>query len=211
MGWLERWRRGKPRGAACAEVRAYFERAAADEANYPAEIDPRILHVRFVLEHLGALGRGRAADIGSGKGRFARLVKQHNPEATVIAVDIAEAMLKRVPAGIARVAASMTQVPLASESLDAAFAIESLEHAVDIEAAVAELGRILRPGGRVAIIDKNARQWGRLPTPAWERWFGQQELAGLLRRHFRQVDSQPISYWEDVPADGLFLAWRAIK
>ena len=67
------------------------------------------------------------------------------------------------------------------------------------------------PGGRIAIIDKNAEQWGRLETPEWERWFTRAELEGLLARHCRQVTSRFISYWEDVEPDGLFLAWLAVK
>lgn len=204
-------RRKKPPSADLATVRAYFNDAASSEEHYPSEIDPRILHVRCVVDHLGPLGSGIAADIGSGKGRFARIVKQRNPRATVIALDIAETMLLRVPEGVERVAASMTQVPLKSASVDGAYAIESLEHAVDIEGAVAELARIVKPGGRIAIIDKNQRKWGRFETPAWEQWFEQREMDRLLQRHCASVRSHPISYWEDVPADGLFLAWLAVK
>jgi ubiquinone/menaquinone biosynthesis C-methylase UbiE len=105
----------------------------------------------------------------------------------------------------------MTALPLASGSMDGAYATESLEHAVDIEGAVAELCRIVKPGGRIVIIDKNAAAWGRLETPAWERWFDRKELEGLLARHCRQVSSRPLSYWEDVEPDGLFLAWLAVK
>jgi SAM-dependent methyltransferase len=194
-----------------AEIRAFFNRAAGDEEHYPSTIDPRIFHVKLVLDHLGELGRGRIADIGCGKGRFARIVHQRNPAATVIALDVAEAMLASVPAGIQRAAASMTALPLATSSCDAAYATESLEHAVDIPAAVAEICRVVRSGGRIVIIDKNAEAWGRLDTPAWERWFGRQELEGLLALHCRQVTSRPISYWEDVEPDGLFLAWLAVK
>ena len=61
------------------------------------------------------------------------------------------------------------------------------------------------------IIDKDAQAWGRLETPAWERWFGREELERLLARHCREVSSRPISYWEDVEPDGLFLAWLAVK
>ena len=212
MGFLDRLRpRKTPADADLATVREYFTHAAADEENYPATIDPRILHVRSVLDHLGDLSGGIAADIGSGKGRFARLVKDRNPSATVIALDIAETMLHRVPPDIARVAASMTQLPLATESVDGAYAIESLEHAVDIEGAVAELTRIVKPGGKIVIIDKNAQKWGQLETPAWERWFHRADLDRLLKLHCRSATSRPISYWEDVPPDGLFLAWFAVK
>ncbi|HLH43112.1 MAG TPA: class I SAM-dependent methyltransferase [Bryobacteraceae bacterium] len=192
-------------------MRAFFNQAAADERGYPSAIDPRIYHVKIVLEHIGAAPLGRVADIGCGKGRYARLVKERFSAASVVAVDLAEAMLARVPEGIERVAATMTALPLASGSCDAAYATESLEHAVDIPAAVAELARIVRPGGRIVIIDKNAGAWGRLETPEWERWFGRKELERLLRRHCRRVSSRFISYWEDVQPDGLFLAWLAEK
>ena len=189
----------------------YFNRAAGDEEHYPSTIDPRIWHVKLVLDHLGDVNGKRVADIGCGKGRFARILKERYPAAQVAAIDLAEAMLARVPSDLMRTAASMTALPLASASMDGAYATESLEHAVDIPAAVAELARIVKPGGRIAIIDKNAQAWGRLETPEWERWFGQKELERLLARHCRKVWSQPISYWEDLPPDGLFLAWFAVK
>ena len=218
MSLLDRlWPRRPPvRTADPAAIRAFFNEAAADEEHYPSTIDPRILHVKLVLEHLGDLNgqnlNGKfVADVGCGKGRFARIVKERNPGATVVALDLAEAMLRPIPADIERVAASMTALPLATEAFDGAYAIESLEHAVDIPAAVAELARIVKPGGRIVIIDKNAEAWGRLQTPEWERWFERKELEKLLARHCREVSSQPISYWEDVEPDGLFLAWLAVK
>jgi malonyl-CoA O-methyltransferase len=198
-----------PSTASLAEVRAYFEDAAASEEHYPSSVDPRLLFVQKLLEHLGDVKV--AADIGSGKGRFARMVKERNPQSTVVALDIAVAMLRHVPSGIERAAAAMTHLPIKTESVDGAWAIESLEHAIDIEGAVAELCRIVKPGGKIVIIDKNVKAWGRLETPAWERWFDREAMDQLLRQHCRSVESGPISYWSDVPPDGLFLAWFAVK
>ena len=213
MSLLDRlWPRRPPvRAADPATIRAFFNQAAADEEHYPSTIDPRILHVKVVLEHLGDLNGKRVADVGCGKGRFARIVKERNPDASVVALDLAEAMLRGIPPDIERVAASMTALPLATEAFEGAYATESLEHAVDIPAAVAELARIVKPGGRIVIIDKNAEAWGRLKTPEWEQWFGRKELEKLLARHCREVTSRPLSYWEDVEPDGLFLAWLAVK
>jgi len=194
-----------------ATIRAFFNQAASDEEHYPSTIDPRILHVKVVLEHLGDLNGKRVADVGCGKGRFARIVKERNPGASVVALDLAEAMLRHIPTEIGRVAASMTALPMATEAFDGAYATESLEHAVDIPAAVAEFARIVKPGGKLVIIDKNAEAWGRLQTPEWEQWFGRKELEQLLARHCREVTSRPLSYWEDVEPDGLFLAWLAVK
>lgn len=192
-------------------IRGTFEEAAGDEEHFPSTIDPRIYHVKLILDHLGELAGGSVLDAGCGKGRFARIVKERHPAARVVALDLAEAMLRFVPGGVAPVGGSMTALPFATAAFDGAYATESLEHAVDIDAAVAELCRVVKPGGRIAIIDKNAEHWGRLKTPEWERWFRREELERLLGRHCRQVSSRFISYWEDVEPDGLFLAWLAEK
>lgn len=204
-------RRGGAGTVASRDIVQHFNQAAADEENFPSTIDPRIYHVQLILDYFGDLGGERVLDAGCGKGRFARVLHDRYPQARLHAFDLAEAMLRCVPAGISPCAGSITALPFASESFDCAYATESLEHAVDIEAAVAEICRVVKPGGRIVIIDKNAEQWGRLETPAWEKWFHRRELEGLLGRHCRQVSSRPISYWEDVAPDGLFLAWAAEK
>ena len=204
------WLSQKPK-VSLDEIRRSFNEAAADEEHFPSTIDPRIYHVQLILEYFGDLRTGRALDVGCGKGRFARILKERNPDALVAGLDLAEAMLRFVPKEIAPCSASMTHLPFTNDSFDAAYATESLEHAVDIEQAVAEICRVVKPGGKIVIIDKNAEHWGRLKTPAWEKWFRRKELEKLLSRHCTEVSSRFISYWEDVEPDGLFLAWLARK
>ena len=103
----------------------------------------------------------------------------------------------------------MTDLPFADSTFDFAYATESLEHAVDIAQAVHEMCRVVKPGGKLVIVDKNAEHWGKLKTSAWERWFTQGELEKLLARDCVEVHSEFLSYWEDVEPDGLFLAWFA--
>ena len=213
MNWLRFWRRREKPAAlpSISEIRRSFEQAAADEEHFPSTIDPRIYHVQLILRFLGDLNGKRVADIGSGKGRFARVLLDNNPQTAIVAFDLAEAMLRCVPQGVLPCSGSMTELPFATASFDAAYATESLEHAVEIESAVREMCRVVKPGGKIVIIDKNAEHWGKLETPAWEKWFRREELEKLLRHDCRNVSSEFISYWEDVPPDGLFLAWKAVR
>jgi ubiquinone/menaquinone biosynthesis C-methylase UbiE len=192
-------------------IRRSFDEASRDEEHFPSTIDPRIYHVKLLLDHFGDLTSKRILDVGCGKGRFARIFQERYPRAEVWGLDISEEMLKYVPAGIHTHAASMTALPFEDGWFDAAYATESLEHAVEIDVAVSEICRVVKPGGRVAIIDKNAAQFGKLKTPEWERWFDRKQLERLLARDCREVHSQFISYWEDVEPDGMFLAWLAIR
>ncbi len=207
------WRRlgQHPPPSPLPEIIDHFNHRAADEEHFPSTIDPRIYHVQLLLEYFGDLNGKRTLDVGCGKGRFARVLHGQYPESKITGFDLAEAMLRYVPSPVRVCAGSMAALPFAPESFDCAYATESLEHAVDIEAAVAEMCRVVKPGGRIAIIDKNIEHWGRLETPSWEKWFGRKQLERILARHCRRVSSREISYWEDVAPDGLFLAWLAEK
>jgi ubiquinone/menaquinone biosynthesis C-methylase UbiE len=214
LDWTRFFR--KPAGASLTpelrtRIQASFDEASRDEEHFPSTIDPRIYHVKLIREHLGDLRGKRVLDVGCGKGRFARQFHEQEPAAEIWGLDISEEMLRFVPPGIQTRAGSMTELPFEDGWFDAAYATESLEHAVEIEKAVAEVCRVVKRGGRIAIIDKNAEHWGRLETPEWERWFTPKELERLLRRHCSEVSSRLISYWEDVEPDGLFVAWLAVK
>jgi malonyl-CoA O-methyltransferase len=193
------------------EIRRSFDEASKDEEHFPSTIDPRIQHVQILVKYFGDLTDKSVLDVGCGKGRFARVLGEQFPGADIWGLDISEEMLRFVPSGIHTKAGSMTELPFAAATFDCVYATESLEHAVEIEKAVAEMCRVLKPGGKLVIIDKNAEHWGRFKTPAWERWFQRAELEKLLRRDCREVHSDYLSYWEDVAPDGLFLAWYATK
>ena len=194
-----------------AEIRRTFDEASCDEEHFPSAIDPRIQHVQILLKYFGDLTDKSVLDVGCGKGRFARVLQEEQPGAAIWGLDISGEMLKFVPAGVHRLAGSMTALPVADSTFDAVYATESLEHAVEIERAISEMCRVLKPGGKLVIIDKNAEHWGKLETPRWEKWFKREEIERLLRQNRLEVHSQFLSYWEDVAPDGLFLIWFGRK
>src|SRR4051794_32741197 len=119
------------------EIRHSFDEASLDEADFPSTIDPRIQHVQVLRKFFAPISDKRLLDVGCGKGRFARVLLEENPSARLTGLDISEKMLNSVPAGIGRISAIMTELPFASDAFDGIYATESLEHAVDIERAIA--------------------------------------------------------------------------
>jgi len=134
-----------------ARIQSSFDEASRDEEHFPSTIDPRIYHVKLIREHLGDLRGKRVLDAGCGKGRFARVLQEQEPLAEIWGLDISEEMLRFVPEGIHTRAGFMTELPFESGFFDAAYATESLEHAVEIEKAVSEICRVVKPGGRISV------------------------------------------------------------
>ncbi len=87
--------------------------------------------------------------MGCGKGRFARVLLENHPAAEIWGLDISPEMLKYVPEGIHTQAGAMTELPFPDAHFDCVYATESLEHAVEIDRAVAEMCRVLKPGGQL--------------------------------------------------------------
>jgi SAM-dependent methyltransferase len=94
----------------------------------------------------------RLLDAGCGAGLLALLA--HLRGAQVTAFDAAPMLLtvvrSRVPSADVR-EGDLDALPFASDSFDAVTAVNSIFYAVDIAAAMRELARVVRPGGRVVI------------------------------------------------------------
>lgn len=144
---------------------------------FPAEIAPTDGRFQAVLACVAP--GARVLEAGCGKGRFLRAIKAAR-QASVVGADIAPALLAQVGPGIETALAPMENLPFADAEFDTVFAVEALEHSPNARAAVAEMARVLKPGGTLLIIDKQASHWGRMACPSWERWPGAEELRGLL-------------------------------
>lgn len=152
----------------------------------------------------------RVLDAGCGKGRYAALIKQQLPHAEVHAVDVSEEMLRHVPPGIITKKSSIQDLPYKDGTFDLVFCVEALEHVPNPKAAVDEMVRVLAPGGRLVIVDKNRAHLGTLEIEKWERWFDVNELVSILQQANLETRAQFVGY-DGRAADGLFVAWVGVK
>jgi len=190
--------------AALLRVRAAFEAGWQD---LPDRIDPEDGRVRAVRRWCQTLPpNARVADVGCGRGRLLRHLVEWFPGTRFTGIDISTPMLAQLPPAVAPLEGSLLEIPLADAVLDGALAVESLEHALLPERAVAELCRIVRPGGRVLVIDKDRRKQALSEHDPWERWFTPEELARWLGRWCQQVTVRRVSHFEGRPGTDLFLA-----
>jgi arsenite methyltransferase len=105
----------------------------------------------------------RVLDVGSGPGLLAAEMAQVvGPAGHVTALDVSDAMLalsRRRCAdldGVGRVGlvkADAAALPFGDAIFDAATSVQVYEYVADLPSALAELHRVLRPGGRVLILD----------------------------------------------------------
>ena len=114
----------------------------------------------YVLRALDVKLGEHVLDIGSGPGLLVReLGSSVGAKGRVCGVDLSDAMLAIARERCADQAqveferADASQLPYPDESFDAVVSTQVFEYIADIPKALAELRRVLRPGGRVAILD----------------------------------------------------------
>jgi arsenite methyltransferase len=131
------------------------------EATYQT---PDVVAQRAATLHALALQAGeRVVDVGSGPGLLAaEMAAQVGPAGRVIGLDLSDSMLalSRQRYGELATSVSMSflkadaaKLPFADGVFDVAVSTQVYEYVPDVPAALAEAYRVLRPGGRVVILD----------------------------------------------------------
>ena len=190
------------------QIQRHFDHESEAFPQRVAHFDGRL---KAIVDMAGPLDGKNILDVGCGKGRYLVALKRKFPHAVLTGLDLSEVLLTSIPKNIFSVQGSMLDMPFPDDTFDVVYCVEALEHAVAIKQAIAEMCRVLKPGGVLLIIDKNAQQLGRMAMPSWEQWFIPEELAGILREYCVKVSWKPIPYDKLSSADGWFIAWQGIK
>lgn len=110
-----------------------------------------------VLRALAAESCPRVLDVGCGTGRLAARLHEASSVHTVVGLDFSAGMLEQARARLASADATAlvrgdaTRLPFADAAFDAAVSTEAFHWFPDQDAALAEIRRVLRPGGRLLL------------------------------------------------------------
>jgi len=140
-----------------------------------AEVDPR-----------------RVLEVGCGPGEAAERITRELG-AAVVAVDTSERMVELARArGVDARVGDVQELPFADGSFDCALAAWVLFHTADLDRALAELARMLRPGGRLVAVTNSLRHmaelWALVGGEPARLSFCRENGEELLARHFATVE-----------------------
>lgn len=150
---------------------AYDKQQATHEfTRWSESYDRSVLQwLLFGPSHRSIIGRIRAhwgdrpltvLDVGCGTGLFAARIRAALPQARVWGIDLVSGMLtkgadrwRRLAEHVAPVQGDSERLPFAADSFDIVTCANSFHHYPHQDRAIAEMHRVLRPGGRLMLID----------------------------------------------------------
>ena len=129
-------------------------------------------------------------DIGSGAGQIAgHLLKYGDPDAQITCTDLSLQMLRRARNRLKSprprfVSADLTQLPFADGSFDCITCGYVLEHLPKAEPGLAEMARVLAPGGRLFLLTSEDTFSGAWTSRLWYcRTYNRSELKKVCEQH----------------------------
>jgi SAM-dependent methyltransferase len=154
---------------------------------------------------------GKVLEVGSGPGRLAVQLAREAPGMTLIGVDISDAMVERAARRAAGGGLServrfevgdVAALPLSDQEFDGVVSTLSLHHWSDPASGLAEIHRVLKPGGEARIYD--LAHW------LWRPARGGNRLAQLAAASpFGEGEVEIVRWPGSVPAFVLLRLWRA--
>jgi demethylmenaquinone methyltransferase/2-methoxy-6-polyprenyl-1,4-benzoquinol methylase len=177
-----------------ADVAAMFDQVARryDLLNDVLSLGQDRLWRRAVARAVGAGPGDRVLDLAAGTGTSSRTFAAAG--AACVACDFSLGMLRTGqarlsprPPGLGFVAGDALRLPFADQSFDAVTISFGLRNVTDPQAALAEMLRVTRPGGRLVICEFGHLKWPALDA-AYERYLSA-ALPAVAKRLSRAPDA----------------------
>ncbi|MFA7331279.1 MAG: ubiquinone/menaquinone biosynthesis methyltransferase [Candidatus Delongbacteria bacterium] len=201
-----------------AGVEAMFDRIAGryDLLNHLLSGGTDILWRRRAVRELRLRPGGVYLDLAAGTGDYAFTMLRREPGCRVLAVDLSLGMLARLgektraarqSGQISRIRGDGERLPLKPRSLDGLAIGYGIRNFPDKRQALLECGRVLKPGGRLVILELAG-----IPNPLLRTLFGLY-FRFVLPLIGRLVSGDAMAYRylpasvEQFPGRGPFLAW----
>jgi len=161
-------------GAATPEKRLVGRSFSDAAAGYDAvaALQRRVGDSLLAEMPVGSARFRRIVDVGAGTGYCTARLRARFPDVELIAVDLAEGMLRRLAthsrrSGLCRpVCADAESLPLATGCVDLVFSNLAVQWCPDLPKALAEFHRVLRPGGALVFSSLGERTLSELRS-AW--------------------------------------------
>jgi len=163
--------------------------------------DPRDVAFEAVAE---ATPR-RVLEVGGGPGELAaRIANELGCE--VVMVDISPRMVELArERGVEAEVGDAQNLPYPDAAFDCVVAAWMLFHLPDIDAGLAELARVLKPGGRLVAATNSVHHMKELREIAgaasWARVFTRENGAEMLSRHYDRVERRDTDGWATIEDD----------
>ncbi len=193
-------------------ARAYFDQLAG---RFGKDYVPGRSWKALAEALLKTMPRQNVADLGAGEGTLSQLLAERAEN--VIAIDLSPKMVDYA----SKLASShgvknlefrlgdLEEPPISPSTIDLAILSQALHHAENPQTAIHSAYRILRPGGRIVILDLLAHNFSEAREIYADRWLGFSESSlheMLTKAGFKQVETHIADKEESPPKFHTLLA-----
>ena len=184
--------------AAARKTELYFESISGDfrDRMNSFDVSARVAWFAAALGSRDARGK-TIVDVGAGLGDFSDVATRQG--ARPVPIDIAPSLVRGLHARFpSATCASALSLPFATASVDFVVSSECIEHTPDPPQAIAEMLRILKPGGVLFLTTPNLVWRWSVPVAEWlhirhfeglENWLSRGRLRGVIEREGGHVES----------------------
>lgn len=152
---------------------------------------------RMALEMMRIQEGDQVIDVGCGTGNYTRHLAQAAGEGLTVGLDASETMLAAAAArsdrkNLAYLRGDACALPFEDETFDVACSVGVIHMVEEPLAALAEMVRVLAPGGRLVVLASCARKEEPRSEHQGLIFFGKHELTDALREHGMQDIEQKV-------------------